>query len=49
MVPARNEERGIGAAVRSLRAMDYARVQVVVVDDQSDDDTYAAATRGGGR
>ena len=44
VVPARNEARGIGAAIASLRALDYPRVQVVVVNDQSDDDTFAAAT-----
>ena len=43
IVPARDEERGIGAAVRSLRALDYDRVEVIVVDDQSDDGTLAAA------
>ncbi len=47
-MPARNEERGIGAAVRSLRALDYPRVQVVVVDDQSEDGTLAAAREAAG-
>ncbi len=48
IVPARNEARGIGAAIRSLRALDYARVEVVVVDDQSDDGTGAAARAAAG-
>ena len=48
IVPARNEARGIGAAVRSLRALDYTRVQVIVVDDQSDDDTVVAAREAAG-
>lgn len=43
IVPARNEERGIGAAIRSLRALDYSRVQVIVIDDQSGDGTRTAA------
>lgn len=48
LVPARNEERGIGAAVRSLRALDYDRVEVIVIDDQSDDDTRRAAREAAG-
>ena len=36
IVPARDEERGIGAAVRSLRALDYGHVEVIVVDDESE-------------
>lgn len=48
IVPARNEERGIGAAVTSLRSLHYSRVQVVVVDDQSDDGTLAAARAAAG-
>ena len=48
IVPARDEERGIGAAVRSLRALDYARVQIVVVDDESRDATGDAARAAGG-
>ena len=48
IVPARDEERGIGAAVRSLRALDYGNVEVIVVDDQSSDGTGAAAREAAG-
>jgi chlorobactene glucosyltransferase len=48
IVPARDEERGIGAAVASLRALDYPRLEVVVVDDESRDGTLAAARAAGG-
>lgn len=48
IVPARDEERGIGAAVRSLRALDYAPLEVIVVDDESGDDTGAAAREAAG-
>jgi chlorobactene glucosyltransferase len=47
-VPARDEERGIGAAVASLRALDYPRLEVVVVDDESGDGTLAAARAAAG-
>jgi chlorobactene glucosyltransferase len=43
IVPARDEERGVGATVRSLRALDYRPVEVIVVDDESRDATLAAA------
>jgi chlorobactene glucosyltransferase len=43
IVPARDEARGIGATVSSLRALEYPRVEVVVVDDESRDGTLAAA------
>ena len=43
IVPARDEERGIGAAIRSLRALEYRPVEVIVVDDESRDGTAAAA------
>jgi chlorobactene glucosyltransferase len=48
VVPARDEERGIGAAVASLRALDYPRFEVVVVDDESRDGTLAAARAAAG-
>jgi chlorobactene glucosyltransferase len=48
IVPARDEERGIGAAVASLRALDYPRVEVIVVDDESRDGTLAAARAAAG-
>jgi hypothetical protein len=43
IVPARDEGRGVGAAVASLRALDYAHVEVIVVDDESRDGTLEAA------
>ncbi len=39
VVPARNEEREIATALRSLLAQDYPRLDVVVVDDRSTDGT----------
>jgi chlorobactene glucosyltransferase len=48
VVPARDEERGIGACIASLRALDYADLQIVVVDDQSRDGTLAAARAAAG-
>lgn len=48
VVPARNEARGIGAAIASLRALEYPHVEVVVVDDQSDDETLATARAAAG-
>lgn len=39
VVPARNEEAGVEAAVRSHLAQDYADFEVVVVDDRSTDST----------
>ncbi len=41
VVPAYNEELGIGPAVRSLVASDYLELEVIVVDDGSTDDTAA--------
>jgi chlorobactene glucosyltransferase len=41
VVPARNEERAVAAAVRSFLAQDYPRFEVVVVDDRSTDGTAA--------
>ena len=41
VVAARNEERHIDAAVRSLLAQSYARLELIVVDDRSDDRTPA--------
>ncbi len=40
-VPARDEERYVGAAVRSLIAQDYPRFRVVVANDRSTDGTAA--------
>ena len=39
VVPARNEERAVGAAVRSFLAQDYPAFEVIVVDDRSTDRT----------
>ena len=48
VVPARDEERGIGASVASLRALDYPRLEVIVVNDESRDGTLAAARTAAG-
>jgi hypothetical protein len=48
VVPARDEERGIGAAIRSLRALEWGDLEVIVVDDQSRDGTLAAARAAAG-
>ena len=48
VVPARNEERGVGAGIASLRALDYRAIEVIVVDDQSSDRTLAAAREAAG-
>jgi len=39
VVPARNEERAVAAAVRSLLEQDYSSFEVIVVDDRSTDRT----------
>jgi chlorobactene glucosyltransferase len=39
LVPARNEERNIARCVRSLLALDYPELQVLVLDDRSTDGT----------
>jgi len=38
-VPARDEERNIGACVKSLFAQDYPNLEIIVVDDRSTDAT----------
>jgi chlorobactene glucosyltransferase len=43
IVPARDEERGIAAAVASLAAQEHGQVEVIVVDDESSDATAAVA------
>src|SRR5262249_24110005 len=53
IVPARNEEQGIEAAMRSLLALDYPCFQVIAVNDRSSDRTGAildsiAASAGAG-
>jgi glycosyltransferase involved in cell wall biosynthesis len=45
IVPARNEERTIGATVRGLLAQTYPALEVVVVDDRSTDATGAVLAR----
>ncbi len=44
VLPARNEERGVAAAVRSHLNQTYRRIEVLVVDDQSTDRTAGIAT-----
>jgi hypothetical protein len=41
LIPARNEERGIGEAIRSALASEGVEVEVVAYDDRSDDATAA--------
>ncbi len=43
ILPARNEARGLGAAVASHRNQTYGSVEIIVVDDESDDSTADAA------
>jgi len=43
IVPARDEERGVRAAVASLAAQEYGPLEVIVVDDESSDATAAEA------
>lgn len=45
VVAARNEERDVEAAVRSLLAQRHARLRIVAVDDRSDDRTGAILDR----
>jgi chlorobactene glucosyltransferase len=49
IVPARDEERSIGACVRSLVAQDHPLLEVIVVDDGSTDRTAAVAAAAGAR
>ncbi|MBI4161233.1 MAG: glycosyltransferase [Acidobacteria bacterium] len=43
LVPARNEERGIEACLRSLLAQEYPRIRILLADDGSTDGTRAIA------
>src|SRR5688572_22842700 len=45
LVPARNEERHLVDSVRSLLALDYPELEVIVVNDGSTDDTLGRLTR----
>lgn len=45
IVPARNEERGIEAAIRSQLAQDYPGFEVLVVEDRSNDATASILER----
>jgi len=39
LVPARNEAANVGACVRSLLALTYPQLEILVLDDRSEDDT----------
>jgi cellulose synthase/poly-beta-1,6-N-acetylglucosamine synthase-like glycosyltransferase len=45
LVPARNEEKSIVESVRSMLALDYAEIEVIVVNDGSTDGTLDALRR----
>ena len=45
VAPARNEARGIEAAVQSLLRLDYPGLEIVIVNDRSTDDTGAILDR----
>ena len=45
LIPARNEEGGIEAAIQSALATENAEVEVVVLDDHSEDNTAAIVSR----
>lgn len=46
IIPAKNEETGIGSLVPSLRDL-YPEAEIIVVDDGSEDDTAVLAKQGG--
>ncbi|MBO2943078.1 glycosyltransferase [Paenibacillus sp. F411] len=45
LIPARNEERNIDDALRSVLASDYPHLEVLVLDDRSEDGTAEAVRR----
>lgn len=45
IVPARNEERSIEAALQSLLAIDYPNLQITIIDDRSTDGTGTIVRR----
>ena len=45
LVPARDEEKTVGACVESLLAQDYPRFEVIALDDQSSDSTMSILGR----
>lgn len=45
LVPARNEERDLAATLRALKAQDYPRTEIIVIDDGSTDGTAGLAER----
>lgn len=45
LVPARNEEKSISASVRSLLALDYPELEVIVINDGSTDQTLEELIR----
>lgn len=49
LVPARNEERGVGACLASLSAQTYPHLEIVAVDDGSTDRTPAILADAAGR
>lgn len=48
LIPARDEEAGIGDCLRAVLAQDYPNIEVVVVDDRSQDRTIAIVRAVGG-
>lgn len=44
MIPARNEEAGIGDLLDDLSRQEYGNFEVIVIDDHSDDSTYGIAS-----
>jgi len=45
ILPARNEEANIAACLDSLRAQEYPKLEIIVIDDRSTDATAAIAAR----